>query len=295
MSNETTAGKAGKGDKVQLKRVQAEVSSPRPVLLAEDGHSKKKGGAAEKRGWSLFSEDVRRGRFFSLIGLAFILAAAVSFATSPEYIVASVTVEGSKVLSLEQANDIAGVAGANIFTIDQTEVQKRLAEKAALLKGVTVETRLPNSVIIHVQERSPAVVWVIGDGTPLLASDDHVVVGNAPTLDGFVTIFDRGPMSDSLKIGQPMPVNKADAADTAQQIYLTLPPATGLQLRQLEWAPDNGITAITATGQRIEFGTGDKLERQIKIVQSVVQQSRQTGKQWSILDVRSVDRPSIVR
>jgi cell division septal protein FtsQ len=285
--SEATAGKG--------KRVQAEVSSPRPILLPDDGRSRKRGESAEKRGWSLFNEDVRRGRFFSLIGLAFILAAAVSFATSPEYVVASVTVAGSKVLSLDQANEIAGVVGANIFTIDQAAVQQRLAEKAALLKGVSVETRLPNSVIIHVQERRPAVVWVLGDGTPLLASDDHVVVGNASTLDGFVTIFDRGPMSDSLKIGQPMPVNRADATDIAQQIYLTLAPVTGLQLRQLEWAPDNGITAITVSGQRIEFGTGDKLDRQIKIVQSVVQQSEQTGRQWSILDVRSVDRPSIKR
>jgi cell division septal protein FtsQ len=285
-----------KGGHISLQRVQAEMSSPRPILLPDDGHSKKKvGGAAEKRGWSLFNEDIRRGRFFSLIGLAFILAAAVSFATSPEYIVASVTVEGSKVLSLDEANEIAGVAGANIFTIDQAAVQQRLAQKAALLKGISVETRLPNSVIIHVQERRPAVVWVLGDGTPLLASDDHVVVGNASTLDGFVTIFDRGTMSDSLKVGQPMPVNRADATDIAQQIYLTLPQATGLQLRQLEWAPDNGITAITATGQNIEFGTGDKLDRQIKIVQAVVQQSQQTGQQWSVLDVRSVDRPSIKR
>jgi cell division septal protein FtsQ len=208
-------------------------------------------------------------------------------------VVASVTVEGSKVLSVEEANNIAGVAGENIFTIDQAAVQQRLAEKAALLKGVSVETRLPNSVIIHVQERRPAVVWVLGDGTPLLASDDHVVVGNASTLDGFVTIFDRGPMSDSLKIGLPMPVSRADASDIAQQIYLTLPQATGLQLRQLEWAPDNGITAITDTGRRIEFGTGEKLDRQIKIVQSVVEQYQRAGRQWSILDVRSVDRPSI--
>jgi cell division protein FtsQ len=266
----------------------------RPVLVADDSH-RKKGGAAEKRGWSLFNEDIRRGRIVALIGLAFLLAAAVSFATSPEYVVASVTVEGSKVLSLDEANQIAGVQGENIFTIDANQVQQRLADKAALLKGVTVETRLPNSVIIHVLERRPATVWVLGDGTPLLASDDHVVVGTAPTLDGFVTIFDRGPMSDSLKIGQPMPVNKADAADIAQQIYLVLPQATGMQLRQMEWAPDDGISAIMATGQRIEFGTGDQLDQQIKIVQAVVLQAQQTGQPWSILDVRSVDRPSIKR
>jgi len=292
--SDATSGKRASGP---LQHSQAEVSNSRPFLLADDAQPRKKSGAtgaAERRGWSLFSEDVRRGRIFALIGLAFIFAAAVSFATSPEYILTTVTVEGSKVLSLDEANEIAGVQGANIFTIDPAAVQRRLADKAALLKGVTVETRLPNSVIIHVQERRPAVVWVLGDGTPLLASDDHVVVGTASTLDGYVTIFDRGPMSDSLKIGQPMPVNRADAADIAQQIYVTLPDATGLQLRQMEWAPDDGISAITATGQRIEFGTGDKLDQQIKIVQAVVLQSRQTNKQWSVLDVRSVDRPTIV-
>ncbi|MDQ3930024.1 MAG: cell division protein FtsQ/DivIB, partial [Chloroflexota bacterium] len=89
--------------------------------------------------------------------------------------------------------------------------------------------------------------------------------------------------------------HKADATDTAQQIYLTLPPATGLQLRQLEWAPDNGITAVTVAGQRIEFGTGEKLERKIKVVQSLVQQFQQSNRQWSILDVRSTERPSVVR
>jgi hypothetical protein len=276
-------------------RAQAEIKGPRLLVPGEAPGHRRRGGAAEKHGWRLFNEDIRRGRLFALVGLVFILAAAVSFATSPEYIVQSVTVEGSEVLSLEQANDIAGVAGQNIFTIDPAEVRARLAERAALLKGVSVETRLPNAVIIHVLERKPSVVWVIGDGTPLLASDDHVVVGQADTLDGFVTIFDRGPMTDTFTIGQPMPVHKADATDTAQQIYMMLPAATGVGLRQLEWAPDNGVTAITAEGQRIEFGTGEDMERKIKIVQSVVQDSVRTGKSWSVLDVRSVDRPSIKR
>ncbi|MFL5731557.1 MAG: cell division protein FtsQ/DivIB [Chloroflexia bacterium] len=257
--------------------------------------AKKRGPSASKQGWKLFNEDVRRGRFFALVGLAFIFAAAVSFATSPEYVVASVSVEGSKVLDIDQANQIAGVAGLNIFQVDPQAVQARLAAQAALLKGVTVETRLPNQVIIRVQERRPAIVWVMGDGTPLLASDDHVVVGPATKLDGYVTIFDRGPLTDTLTVGAPMPVHKADAADTAQQIYLLLPEATGLQLRQLEWAPNNGITAITVLGKRIEFGTGEALDKKIKIVQALVQQAQEKDTQWNILDVRSVERPSIIR
>jgi cell division septal protein FtsQ len=264
--------------------------------VEEARHGKKRGGpAASKQGWKLFDEDVRRGRFFALVGLACLFAAAVSFATSPEYVVASVSVEGSKVLNIDQANQIAGVQGLNIFQVDPALVQARLAARAALLKGVSVETRLPNQVIIRVQERRPAIVWVMGDGTPMLASDDHVVVGYASKLDGYVTVFDRGPLTDSLTIGAPMPVHKADAADTAQQIYLLLPEATGLQLRQLEWAPNNGITAITVLGQRIEFGTGQDLDKKVKIVQALVQQPLQRSDQWSILDVRSTERPSITR
>ncbi|HET6260746.1 MAG TPA: FtsQ-type POTRA domain-containing protein, partial [Chloroflexia bacterium] len=167
-----------RGGVTPVRRAQAEVAGAHNALPHDDGQVRsRQGSAATKTGWRLFSEDVRRGRFFALVGLAFIAAAAVSFATSPEYIVSTVTVQGSKVLSVEQANAIAGVAGQNIFTIDPREVQARLASRAALLKGVTVETLLPNQVIIEVQERRPAVVWVLGDGTPLLASDDHMVVG----------------------------------------------------------------------------------------------------------------------
>ncbi len=276
---------------------QAEIAGVRPMSAPDDKHLSRKpsGAAASKTGWRLFSEDVRRGRFFALAGLAFILAGAVSFATSPEYTVNTVTVLGSKVLSVEQANAIAGVQGLNIFMVDPAAVQARLASQAALLKGVQVQTLLPNRVVIDVQERRPAVVWVVGDGTPLLASDDHLVVGLASTLEGFVTVFDRGPMTDSLKVGAPMPVQMADAADTAQQIYSVLPQATGLSIRQLEYAPDNGITAVTALGQRIEFGTGEKLDRKIKIVQSVVARALQSNQPWSTLDVRSVDRPTLKR
>lgn len=288
---------AGKGGGSPARRPQAEIMGAQNAIGSDDGQigRRQSGTAANKTGWRLFSEDVRRGRFFALVGLAFILAGAVSFATSPEYTVVGVEVVGSKVLSAEQANAIAGVQGQNIFMVDPKEVQARLAAGAALLKGVAVETLLPNRVIINVQERRPAVVWVEGDGTPLLASDDHVVVGNASTLDGFVTIFDRGPMTDALKTGAVLPVQMADAADTAQQIYLNLPRATGLQLRQLEYAPDNGITAVTVTGQRVEFGTGEKLDQKIKIVQAVLSRPSQDSQPWSTLDVRSVDRPTLTR
>jgi hypothetical protein len=63
----------------------------------------------------------------------------------------------------------------------------------------------------------------------------------------------------------------------------------------LEWAPGNGVTAVTVTGKRIDFGTGEKLEQKIKIVQALIKQSGGVTKDWTVLDVRSVDRPSLKR
>jgi hypothetical protein len=55
------------------------------------------------------------------------------------------------------------------------------------------------------------------------------------------------------------------------------------------------ITAITAAGQRIEFGTGERLEKKLKIVQALVKQAEQRAEVWNVLDVRSTERPSIKR
>ncbi|MDQ5826408.1 MAG: hypothetical protein M3441_19630, partial [Chloroflexota bacterium] len=94
MSEQTITGKGGMQP---VRRPQAEIAGAHNALPHDDHVRGRQGNsAATKTGWRLFSEDVRRGRFFALVGLAFIAAAAVSFATSPEYIVTTVTVQGSK-------------------------------------------------------------------------------------------------------------------------------------------------------------------------------------------------------
>src|SRR4051812_19560551 len=59
--------------------------------------------ATERVGWGLFRDDVRRGRIIDLTGLALLVALAITFATSSDYQVESVTVVNSRALSSEQA------------------------------------------------------------------------------------------------------------------------------------------------------------------------------------------------
>ena len=83
-----------------------------------------------------------------------------------------------------------GVTGLNIFLVDPQAVAARLSQ-SAFIKSVTVETALPNQVILHVEERRPSVVWVLKDNTPYLISEDGILMSQATTLDGYVVVYDQ--------------------------------------------------------------------------------------------------------
>src|SRR5258708_3603309 len=132
---------------------------------------------------------------------------------------------------------LAGVAGLNIFLVDPQAVAAHLSQ-SAFIKGVSVETALPNQVIIHVEERRPSVVWVLKDNTPYLISEDGILMSQATTLDGYVVVYDQESDPASFTIG--MPLEHEDAVDTAQRLYMMLPPATGMHISMLEWQNATG-------------------------------------------------------
>lgn len=244
-------------------------------------------------GWGLFQDDVRRGRLISLAGLAILSALALNFATSPDYVVASVSVQGTTTLSAADANRLAGVAGLNIFLVDPQAVAARLSQ-SAFIKGVSVETALPNQVIIHVEERRPSVVWVLKDNTPYLISEDGILMSQATTLDGYVVVYDQESDPASFTIG--MPLEHEDAVDTAQRLYMMLPPATGLHISTLEWQnATGGITVVTDTDQRLEIGDSTQLDTKIRIAAAMIADLKARNVAWSRLDLRAPERPAVIK
>lgn len=244
-------------------------------------------------GWGLFQDDVRRGRLISLAGLAVLAALALSIATSPDYIVAGVTVQGSPTLTAAEANRLAGVAGQHLFLVDPQAVAARLSQ-SAFIKSVSVETALPNRVILHVEERRPSVVWVLRDNTPYLVSEDGILMSQATTLDGYVAVYDQETDPASLKVGDPL--EHADAVDTAQRLYMQFPGATGLNIGTLEWrGTTGGITVVTDTDQRIMFGDSTQLDTKIRIAGAMITDLKARNAPWTLIDLRSTERAGVIK
>jgi cell division septal protein FtsQ len=244
-------------------------------------------------GWGLFQDDVRRGRLISLAGLAILAALALNFATSPDFVVAAVSVQGTTTLSAAEANRLAGVTGLNIFLVDPQAVAARLSQ-SAFIKSVAVSTALPNQVIIHVEERRPSVVWVLKDNTPYLISEDGILLSQATTLDGYVVVYDQESDPAAFKIG--MPLEHEDAVDTAQRLYMMLPPTTGLHISTLEWQnATGGITVVTDTDQRLMFGDSKQVDTKIRIAAAMVADLKARNVAWSRLDLRAPERTAVIK
>ena len=283
------AGRKGAPARKALHSTSESVAAQVIQLRAAIGRSR----PTKRVGWGLFQDDIRRGRLLSLAGLAILVAIGLSMATSPDYVVAGVTVRGSDTLTAAEATRLAGVDGLNIFLVDPRAVAARLGE-SAFIKNVAVETALPNQVIIHVEERRPRVVWVLKDRTPYLVSEDGILMSQATTLDGYVVVYDQETDPGALKIGAAL--ERDDAIDTAQRLTMLWPESLGLNLALIEWQNSaGGITVVTDTDQRLQFGAGSRLEEKLRVGATLIADLRARNLAWSRLDLLAPDRPGVIK
>ncbi len=266
--------------------------------------AKRSGSRVTRFGWRLFRDDLRSGRFVALALLGLLAALVVGFATSTAYMVQAVEVVGSKAMSSEEATRLSGVAGLNIFAVDTNEVAARL-RGAPYVRSLHVETQLPNTVRVVVDEQRPSIVWVAGD-TPYLVNEDGSISGLATTLDGFVVVYDRDPLPTSpitatqtatatsggpnYRVGGYIGVLAREGADAAQRIYMLLP-AAGVTIQSIEYDSGLGVSVLTPPRQRIIFGGKDEIETKIAICRTTL--AALGDKKWTVMDLRSTNRPAV--
>ncbi|HUS16440.1 MAG TPA: FtsQ-type POTRA domain-containing protein [Chloroflexia bacterium] len=262
------------------------------ALGAEIREARKRARSTERVGWGLFRDDVRRGRIVDLTGLALLLAIAVSIATSSDYTVQQVVVLNSKAITGEQAARMTGILGANIFLVDPIVVAAKMRQ-SPFIKEAAVETTLPGQVTIRVDERRPNVVWVLIDNTPYLISDDGVIISQAPTLQGYVVVYDQDTAPGSLHLGDKL--ERQDVIDVAQGLFMRLPAATAVHINRMEYQVAGGVTVVTDTGQRLRFGDGSQLDLKIRVAATLLRDLRDKQQPWRTLDLRSPERVSVIK
>jgi cell division protein FtsQ len=122
--------------------------------------------------------DARRGRVWRGVwsltklvsGVAIVVCASVAVAwgahryaiTTPRFAVRNVEIEGNRRKSDAQvASRIGLLAGANIFTVDLAQAERRLLDDP-WIREAKLSRRLPGTLKVQIGEREPAATAVIG-------------------------------------------------------------------------------------------------------------------------------------
>lgn len=213
---------------------------------------------------------------------AFLLAVGLSvfaagFLWSGDLLVRAVVVEGNKAAFADSIVAQSGALGQPIFTLDTAAVAQRVAAHPAVALA-EVSTRFPDTAVIKLTERVPALVWQVGDRA-VVADESGWVIAEA---------FDPGlPRIYQAQGDLPAPGSQlpAQAPQAAEAIGVRL----GKSLASLQYDPLTGLSAQFRDGRQVIFGDADRLPLKLSVLDAALK----LDVSWTRLDVRDPNRPYV--
>lgn len=210
--------------------------------------------------------------FMLSVGLAVF---AVGFLTSRDFVVRSVVVEGNQAAFAGSIVDASGALGQPIFQLDTAAVARRVASHPAVASA-SVSARFPDTIVVHLTERVPVLVWQVGERSVL--ADDHGWV-IAEAYDAKLPRVYQ-PQGDLPAVGSQLPPERIQAA-----LYITS--QLGSALTSLQYDPTSGLTAQLSDSRAVVLGEADRLPLKLSVLDAALK----LPDHWSRLDVREPDRP----
>jgi cell division protein FtsQ len=114
-----------------------------------------------------------------LVGASWLLYATL---TSPRYAVQQVRLEGGHALTEADVEMLAAVRGQPIWQIRARDVAAQV-EQSPYVEQASARVLLPATVVVHVQERQPAMRWLYaGDGTLYEVAQDGRILAAVTAL-----------------------------------------------------------------------------------------------------------------
>lgn len=215
-----------------------------------------------------------------------IFAAAIGFVlTSNIFAVERVTVVGARRVSADSVVSAAGLQGRSVFAVNTAETRARISASSPLIKDAFVEFRLPDEIVIRVDERVGFVAWRAGEAT-LDVSADGVVLGASDSAEAQVVVVDGDQRS--LSVG-----DRIDPA-TLEGVYRlreAVPKALKIEIKEFTFSRAEGIGLVTPDGLKVLFGSADDLDRKLATLQSILEESKSSSRQLQLVDVRFQSRP----
>lgn len=233
--------------------------------------------------------------------VAFIVTLGLySFLNSPYFDVAAVTVRGNKAVAAEELQRLASVyPGDKLLQVDLRKLAERVANHPRV-RHVQVDRRLPDTLLIVVQEHEP-VAWV---SVPEGAETDESSAETAAVFTGDAD-GDEAPRRAAVnEAGEEIPLvgdegdrlpvvvpSRPDLLQVAVAAAADMPLPLRAMVESID-AADGGdglfITARTRTGGVILFGDDDELPRKAAIAASLLETA-----DYAVVDVRFPRSPAV--
>ena len=234
-------------------------------------------------GWRLFSALV-----IGVLGFMIYL-----LWSSPFFNVEAIDVSGLVRLSNAEINAIVDVIGKSIIFVDPIVVEQELRAAFPELENITVETEVPNKVLVNLVERQPVLAWQQdgqtywideygmaylphGDGNPsITVQGSNLLVSPAAGSE----VLEEGEVND-----QSIPMDLVNAVQTLSQKIPENSPIT--------YDNQHGIGWYDPRGWQVYFGTGgEDMDLKWKVYWKTFKRLKKAGIQPALISVEHIHAP----
>ena len=222
---------------------------------------------------------------------------ALYLLTADEFSVREVIVSGNETISAEDIYRLSGLKETNIFFVRPAQMEAAIAQ-IPNIKGARVSCRLPDQVIIEVEERQVEIVWQVGDTLYSVDAEGAVFLTTGDKLSpqgGEETLYaQRRGDSLSGEADQALLIRDLDGhhlrpgehidpglVEAAHKLRSLLP-----EVKALDYSRPEGLSFTDERGWRVLLGTGEDLEYKIAVLRALFQEIERKGIKVELIDLR---------
>lgn len=185
----------------------------------------------------------------------------------------STQIGGVQRITREKIYNASGIEGRNIFLVRPNDVAAAVSQVGGIA-AVQVHVRLPNQVLIDVQEHAPLVAWQGVTTTLWLAADGALVpqAGQAPPL----TLVDQTEaMPDAESLHAPLLLKNLIA------LHDTRP-----DIAKVYYRKNQGLSFQTPEGSDVWLGDSGPMADKLAVLEVARREITRLGKQAKVIDLR---------
>jgi hypothetical protein len=226
-------------------------------------------------------------RLPAILILAALTSAVVFTSVDARFFVYEAEILGVKHLSMAQIYETSGVHEQNIFWVQPSKVERRIAQLDGV-KSVRVNCGLPARVTIEVEERAPLILWrTLAQEHDWWLDAEGMVLPYHGDVYSPETVFVVDSSQRTLEVGQR--IEPQSLAPSVLKLAQALPGA-----RVLYYGEDRGLSFtqhVDGGEWPVYVGSSDDLQRKIQVMQALNAYLLPNGIYPRYVDVRWADHP----